>query len=79
MAWLGMLLYQCYPGTITKCGSRKVSVATQACQGPGSKTRPPQLPRLPDDDYKIIIRARGGLNLSSMSTGKLQDFVFNTP
>lgn len=44
---------------------------------PGFKTRPPQLARLPDY-YKIIIRARGGLNLSSMSTGKLQDFVFNT-
>lgn len=43
---------------------------------PGFKPRPPQLPRLPDDDYKIVIRPRGGLNLSSMSTGKLQDIIF---
>ncbi|XP_040078044.1 uncharacterized protein LOC120849855 [Ixodes scapularis] len=53
-------------------------LASRSSPRPGSKPRPPQLPRLPDDDYKIVIRPRGGLNLSSMSTGKLQDLIFNT-
>ncbi|KAG0411399.1 hypothetical protein HPB47_011505 [Ixodes persulcatus] len=53
-------------------------LASRSSPRPGFKPRPPQLPRLPDDDYKIVIRPRGGLNLSSMSTGKLQDLIFNT-
>ncbi|KAG0433795.1 hypothetical protein HPB47_019605 [Ixodes persulcatus] len=52
-------------------------LASRSSPRPGFKPRPPQLPRLPDDDYKIVIRPRGGLNLSSMSTGKLQDLIFN--
>ncbi|XP_040061983.1 uncharacterized protein LOC120836942 [Ixodes scapularis] len=52
-------------------------LASRSSSRPGSKPRPPQLPRLPNDDYKIVIRSRGVLNLSSMSTGKLQDLIFN--
>ncbi|KAG0421783.1 hypothetical protein HPB47_002348 [Ixodes persulcatus] len=52
-------------------------LASRSSPRPGFKPRPPQLQRLPDDDYKIVIRPRGGLNLSSMSTGKLQDLIFN--
>ncbi|KAG0436152.1 hypothetical protein HPB47_018106, partial [Ixodes persulcatus] len=40
--------------------------ASRSSPRPGSKPRPPQLPS-----------PRGGLNLSSMSTGKLQDLIFN--
>ncbi|KAG0435798.1 hypothetical protein HPB47_018318 [Ixodes persulcatus] len=40
--------------------------ASRSSPRPGSKPRPPQLPS-----------PRGGLNLSSMSRGKLQDLIFN--
>ncbi|KAG0420698.1 hypothetical protein HPB47_003341 [Ixodes persulcatus] len=51
--------------------------ASRSSPRPGFKPRPPQLPRLPEDDNKIVTRPGGGLNLSSWSTGKLQDLIFN--
>ncbi|KAG0425049.1 hypothetical protein HPB47_027756, partial [Ixodes persulcatus] len=46
-------------------------LASRSSPRPGSKPRPPQLPRLPDDDYKIVIqRARTYFNLHTLRIGE---------